>query len=170
MNQPKRLSSSVRVRFLDAPAILEKLRLISKDILENNYNVLGIYIFGSLATGNYAPGSDADILISVNPANSSDPGSNGSSCFYFQGFKSYSISGKKIANLIQNKLVYNLNYLDCRVHGANFAILKETKMTAVVVEPAFISNQKDRNNLKDTTYQMRISSSITDAILQFLNE
>ena len=63
VNQPKRLSSSVRVRFLDAPAILEKLRLISKDILENNYNVLGIYIFGSLATGNYAPGSDADILI-----------------------------------------------------------------------------------------------------------
>jgi len=118
----------------------------------------------------FANKSDADILISVNPASSSDPDSNGSSCFYFQGFKSYSISGKSIANLIQDKLVYNLNLLDCRVHGANFAILKETKMTAVVVEPAFITNQKDRNNLKDTSYQMGISSSIADAVLQFLNE
>jgi len=118
----------------------------------------------------FANKSDADILISVNPASSSDPDSNGSSCFYFQGFKSYSISGKRIANLIQDKLVYNLNSLDCRVHGANFAILKETKMTAAVVEPAFISNQKDRNNLKDTSYQMGISSSIVDAVLQFLNE
>ncbi len=118
----------------------------------------------------FANKSDADILISVNPASSSDPDSNGSSCFYFQGFKSYSISGKRIANLIQDKLVYNLNSLDCRVHGANFAILKETKMTAVVVEPAFISNQKDRNNLKDTSYQVRISSSIVDAVFQFLNE
>jgi N-acetylmuramoyl-L-alanine amidase len=118
----------------------------------------------------FANKSDADILISINPASSSDPDSNGSSCFYFQGFKSYSISGKRIANLIQDKLVYNLKSLDCRVHGANFAILKETKMTAVVVEPAFISNQKDRNNLKDTSYQMGISISIVDAILQFLNE
>ncbi len=118
----------------------------------------------------FANKSDADILISINLASSSDSDSNGSSCFYFQGFKSYSISGKRIANLIQDKLVYNLNLLDCRVHGANFAILKETKMSAVVVEPAFISNQKDRNNLKDTSYQMGISSSIVDAVLQFLNE
>lgn len=114
--------------------------------------------------------SDADILISINPATSSDYDSNGSSCFYFQGFKSYSISGKRIANLIQDKLVHNLNVLDCRVHGANFAILKETKMTTVVVEPAFISNQSDRNNLKDTSYQMGISYSIADAVIQFLNE
>jgi N-acetylmuramoyl-L-alanine amidase len=118
----------------------------------------------------FANKSDAEILISVNPASSSDLDSNGSSCFYFQGFKSYSISGKRIANLIQDKLVHNLNLLDCRVHGANFAILKETKMTAVVVEPAFISNQKDRNNLKETSYQMGISSSIANAVLQFLNE
>lgn len=118
----------------------------------------------------FANKSDAEILISVNPASSSDLDSNGSSCFYFQGFKSYSISGKRIANLIQDKLVHNLNSLDCRVHGANFAILKETKMTAVVVEPAFISNQKDRNNLKETSYQMGISSSIANAVLQFLNE
>lgn len=118
----------------------------------------------------FANKSDAEILVSVNPASSYDLDSNGSSCFYFQGFKSYSISGKRIANLIQDKLVHNLNSLDCRVHGANFAILKETKMTAVVVEPAFISNQKDRNNLKETSYQMGISSSIANAVLQFLNE
>ncbi|MBM3708247.1 MAG: hypothetical protein FJW69_07940 [Actinobacteria bacterium] len=116
----------------------------------------------------YANKSNADILISLNLGFSSDAGANGSSCYYFKGVKSYSETGKIIANLIQDRLVASLNFLDCRVHGASYSILRETTMTAVVVEPAFISNLKDRENLLNTEYQMGISKSIAEAVIEFL--
>jgi N-acetylmuramoyl-L-alanine amidase len=116
----------------------------------------------------YANKSNADILISLNLGFSSDPDANGSCSFYFKGIKSYSITGKGIANLIQDRITGNLNLLDCRVHGANYAILKETLMTAVLIEPAFISNIKDRKNLLKTEFQMGISRSIAEAIIEFL--
>lgn len=60
---PRKSSSFVKVKFLDAPEIIRKLKLVSRDLLEKNKNVLCVYLFGSLAKGTYAPGSDADILI-----------------------------------------------------------------------------------------------------------
>ncbi|MBM3705181.1 MAG: hypothetical protein FJW66_01510 [Actinobacteria bacterium] len=118
----------------------------------------------------FANRSNADILISLNLGYSSDTDANGSSCFYFMGAKSHSITGKTIANIIQDRLVENLDVLDCRVHGAGYSILKETVMTAVLVEPAFISNEKDRQNLNNTEFQLGISNSIIAAIKEFLRE
>lgn len=116
----------------------------------------------------YANKSGGDIIISVNLNYSIDKDANGSSCFYFKGFKSYSIAGEKIATLIQDKLLYNLKLLDCRVHGAGYAILKETSMTSVLVEPAFISNVHERENLKKSSYQMAISKCIAEAVIEYL--
>ena len=116
----------------------------------------------------FANKSGADILISLNLAFSQDADANGSSCFYFKGVRSYSETGKIIANLIQDRLVANLDVLDCRVHGASYSILKETTMTAILVEPAFISNFKDRERLLNTEYQMAVSKSIGEAIIEFL--
>ena len=118
----------------------------------------------------FANQSDSDILLSINLGHSIDTDANGSSCFYFKGIKSYSVTGRGIANLIQDRFINNLGLLDCRVHGANFAILKETVMTAVLIEPAFISNEKDRANLIKTEFQMDISRSIGEAIVDFLKE
>lgn len=61
--QQKKLSSSVKVRYLNAPEIIKELRSIAEEICKKNDNILGIYLFGSLSKQIYAPGSDADILI-----------------------------------------------------------------------------------------------------------
>ncbi|MBC7334139.1 MAG: peptidoglycan-binding protein [Actinobacteria bacterium] len=119
---------------------------------------------------NFANKSDGDILISINLNYSVDKDANGCSCFYFKGLKSYSIAGKEIANLIQDKIVKNLGVLDCGVHGANYAILRETTMTSLLVEPGFISNPDEKERLKNTEYQKSISKCISEAILEFLKE
>lgn len=116
----------------------------------------------------YSNRSGADLIVSVDLNYSSDKDANGCSCFYFKGLKSYSIPGYRIANLIQDKITNNLKILDCRVHGANYAILKDTAMTSVLVEPAFFSNHKERERIKKTGYQLKISKSIVDAILEYL--
>lgn len=56
-------SPTARVRFLDGPKAIEELRQRAQRVAEEHPQVLAIYLFGSLARGNYAPGSDADLLI-----------------------------------------------------------------------------------------------------------
>jgi len=83
-----------------------------------------VFLFDRIANAN---NSGADYLISINLNNSSDTGANGCSCYYFRGLKSYSIGGFQLANKIQDQLVKDTGVLDCRVHGANYAILKIQK-------------------------------------------
>ena len=118
----------------------------------------------------YANRSKADLLVSIDLNYSVDKDANGCSCFYFKGLKSHSIAGYRIANLIQDRITGNLKILDCRVHGANYAILKETNMTSVLVKPAFISNHKERERLKESDYQIKISENIVEAILEYLSD
>lgn len=140
---------------------------IESDITVNENDNLSLFLSDRIK---FANKSNADILISLNLGFSIDPDANGSSCYYFKGSKSYSITGKLISNMIQDKLVSNLDILDCRVHGASYAILKETVMTAVLVEPGFISNSNDRENIKKTEFQMGIVNSIIEAVTEFLRE
>ena len=63
VKQQKKLSNSVKIKFFNACKIIEELKLISQDILKEDSNVIGIYLFGSIIRETYVPGSDADILI-----------------------------------------------------------------------------------------------------------
>jgi N-acetylmuramoyl-L-alanine amidase len=121
----------------------------------------GVFLFDRISNAN---NSGADYLVSINLNYSADPGANGSSCYYFRGLKSYSVAGSKLAGKIQDKLVAGLGLLDCRVHGAGYAILKNTEMVSVLVEPAFISNKEQRRQLQKTDYQKKLSEKISEAI------
>jgi N-acetylmuramoyl-L-alanine amidase len=111
-----------------------------------------------------------DLLISINLNYCSDPKACGSSCYYFKGLKSFSIGGKKIAEMIQEELIKKLKITDCRVHGTSYAILKDTSMTSVLVEPGFISNTSEALNLKNADYQDKISLCIFEAIKEYFSE
>lgn len=56
-------SSSVSVRFLDGPKIIEALRKRVEKLAADDPRVESVILFGSLAKGNYTPRSDADICI-----------------------------------------------------------------------------------------------------------
>ena len=126
-----------------------------------------VFLFDRIADAN---SSGADYLISINLNHSSDPLANGCSCYYFRGLKSYSIGGFQLANKIQDHLVSGLDVLDCRVHGANYAILKNTEMISVVVEPAFISNKSQRKKIVNPVYQKKISAIIAETVIKYLED
>jgi len=116
----------------------------------------------------YINKSDSDLLISIDLNYSVDRNATGSSCFYFKGLKSYSIEGHRIAGMIQDELVGGLDVLDCRANGANYAILKATSIVSALVKPGFISNTAERERLKKSSYQKKISKGIVKAILEYL--
>jgi predicted nucleotidyltransferase len=62
---PDGSSNSVTITHLDGPATIQALKKIAAQIRQANPDVLEISLFGSLARGDYAPGSDADLFILV---------------------------------------------------------------------------------------------------------
>ncbi len=63
---PQRSSNTVSVRFLDKQRVLEGLRTAARKLKAKDPRVERVLLFGSLVRGNYAPGSDADIVIVLN--------------------------------------------------------------------------------------------------------
>jgi predicted nucleotidyltransferase len=55
----------VRVFALDREGVLARLRERAHTLLAENPDVLEVRLFGSLARGDAGPGSDADLLVSV---------------------------------------------------------------------------------------------------------
>jgi predicted nucleotidyltransferase len=63
LRQHQESMNGVKVRFLNRDEILQNLTRLAKQLLSIRRDILEVSLFGSLARGNYAPGSDADILI-----------------------------------------------------------------------------------------------------------
>ncbi len=84
-----------------------------------------------------------DLFISIHHNSCSSPAAQGSAAYFFcrQGY--FSESGKLLAWHILNSLSRELGLPALPPIGRNFAVLRETEMTAVLVEPLFLSSGRD---------------------------
>jgi len=57
--------SQVRVFALDRDALLHALRKRARELVENNPDVVAVWLIGSLARDEAKPGSDADIVVFI---------------------------------------------------------------------------------------------------------
>lgn len=87
-----------------------------------------------------ANANNADIFISIHHNSNASSRAQGSTAYYFcrQGY--FSEAGKMLARHIVASLAENLQLPALPVQGRNYAVLRETEMTAVQVEPCFISD------------------------------
>ena len=58
-----RSSGSVKIISLDVEAVQSRLVEAARSLKSQDRNVVSVWLFGSLARGDYLPGSDADLLI-----------------------------------------------------------------------------------------------------------
>ncbi|MBE3587050.1 MAG: N-acetylmuramoyl-L-alanine amidase [Thermoanaerobacteraceae bacterium] len=77
---------------------------------------------------------------------------------------------RKLAEKIQANLVKNLGLEDDGVREANFAVLRESTMPAVLVEVAFITNPDEANLLKDDSFLEKACVAIFQGIVDYLTE
>ena len=86
----------------------------------------------------------ADVFISIHCNASTNSMANGTEVY------TYNTSSKALplAKKIQRKIVEILGTADRGTKTANFAVLRQTSMPAVLVETAFISNKEDSEKLK----------------------
>ena len=106
----------------------------------------------------------ADIFISLHCNAAADPAAHGTEVFYFPT----SEHGHALARCIQAALVKNCQTAD---RGAKtndeWTVLVETSCPAVLVEMAFISNEKDRELLTDRFVQRQIAVGIANGVADY---
>ena len=98
---------------------------------------------------------DAELFLSLHLNSNPRPRATGASTYYFGGSR----AGELLAESIQGRLVA-LGLGDCRAHARSYSILKETRMPAVLVEPAFITSPDDESRLESADFR----SAIADAV------
>lgn len=121
---------------------------------------LGLYERADIANS-----VDADIFVSIHANAFDDPSVNGLITYYHPS----SGRGKRLAQAIQTPASQATGAKDRGVASADFVVLRETDMCAVLVETGFMTNHDELMKLNDSTYQDKLAQGIAQGIINYLN-
>lgn len=114
---------------------------------------------------NFANFCQADLFISIH-ANSARGYAEGTETFVWN--KRHNPWSLKLARLIQKEYTERGNRKNRGVKKANFAVLRNTNMPAVLTEVGFISNAKEEKYLKSRKGRRKLAYCIYQAVKQYL--
>ncbi|HEY9778604.1 MAG TPA: N-acetylmuramoyl-L-alanine amidase [Leptolyngbyaceae cyanobacterium] len=108
--------------------------------------------------------ANADLFVSIH-ANSlpTRPDISGLETYYFD-------SGQRLAQVIHNSLLQNVNIRDRRVRKARFYVLRKSSMPSVLVEVGFVTGREDAPKLSTSAYQNQLAEAIVRGILQYVRQ
>ena len=112
---------------------------------------------------------NADLFVSIhNDSFTSE--SRGTSTYYHMGDP----SSRALANCVQQAIVAVSGVpskgalSDGILYNSGLAVLRASKMPAILVEVAYISNTQDRRHLIDGDFQQRVAQAISDGLRQYV--
>lgn len=112
---------------------------------------------------NHANAAGADYFISVHLNSAAAKSAKGIETFaYSQGGTSY-----KLATAVQKAVIAATGATDRGVKTANYHVLRESNMPAILIETGFISNDAEAYKLFDVKYQDTIAKAAATAIADF---
>lgn len=91
----------------------------------------------------------------------------GSACFYYGTQSTHSPMGHRLAESIQDALVRGAGVIDGGLHPRSIAILRETRMPAVRVEPAVATDPDDAARMAGAAFPSEVARSVAAGILAF---
>src|SRR5262249_30054699 len=102
----------------------------------------------------------AEIPIAVHLNSHPEPTAAACSTYYLgtEGWSSQ--AGQRLAELIQDELTLRLGLKDGRVHPKALALLRETRMPAVQVEPCFITNPAEEALLGSPRFPRGVAEGV----------
>ena len=149
-------------------SVARKLEAILKDL---GYNVVmtrsddstvGLYRRADIANA-----VNADLFVSLH-ANASETNlqARGIYTYHHPGSR----RGARLAESIQSSVVQATGAQDRGVKSADFVVLRETNMCAVLVEMGFMSTHEELMTLISSSYQDKLARGISEGIVRYLNQ
>jgi N-acetylmuramoyl-L-alanine amidase len=115
----------------------------------------------------FAKNRDADIFVSIH-ANASNGSASGTETYYYAAATNPHVQDSKaLATYIQKRLITAWNLNNRGVKDADYYVLKQNSMPAVLAELGFIDNKSDNNKLKSAAYRQLAADAIYLGILDY---
>ncbi|MDB7815640.1 N-acetylmuramoyl-L-alanine amidase family protein [Intestinimonas butyriciproducens] len=148
-------------------AVSKKLETLLKN---HGYNVVmtrstdvdvGLYERADIANA-----VNADLFVSIHSnAAENRPDYQGIYTYYHPSSR----RGARLAQAIQTPLCRMTGGIDRGIKDADFVVIRETQMCAVLVEMGFMTNHEELMNLIDDSYQDKLAQGISEGIVSYLN-
>src|SRR5699024_4838075 len=110
---------------------------------------------------------EADLFITIHLNALPDSRWSGAQTFYYDSIA----ENKHLATMIQSEIIRNLDNtkrVPLEVNG--IYLLKYAEVPGALVEIGFLSNEKERELLKDAEYQKQMAASIYQGIIRYATE
>lgn len=119
-----------------------------------------------------ANNSDASVFVSIHANSFTAPTANGTEVLYYpNGYNGDTRDNLTFAQIIHDNLMKEIQTTDRGlVERPNLAVLKHTKMPAVLVETAFVTNPNDAKLLQDDNFQWKVAQGIYDGIVEYFKK
>lgn len=113
---------------------------------------------------NMANNWGADYFISIHTNSSPNPTVSGTEAYV------YRLGGRaeRLAESILSSISENLGSINRGVMAANFAVLRLTRMPAVLVELGYLTNPTEALNLNSPAWQRAVAMSIAEGIYSYV--
>lgn len=106
----------------------------------------------------------ADYFVSIHTNSSTNPSANGTEAYVYR----LGTSSEELAESIVNSIVSELGSKNNGVRQANFAVLRLTRMPAVLVELGYLTNPTEALNLNSPAWQRAVAKAIFDGIYDYV--
>ena len=104
----------------------------------------------------------ADLFVSIHCNAAANTDAQGTETFCY----TLGAAGEKLARCVQSQIIDSMGTVDRGIKTANFAVIRDTNMPAVLVETAFISNLDDEKLLaseqRRSDFAAAIARGVTD--------
>ncbi len=114
----------------------------------------------------------AEIFVSLHFNSSRNPIAKGIEVYFYDGKSSHTrtAASRRMASFVLTQLIRRTHAVSRGVKSANFHVIRETKMPAILVEGGFISNPQERAKLKDPDYIDQLARAVADGVDQYFKK
>ncbi|MGN0160823.1 MAG: N-acetylmuramoyl-L-alanine amidase [Lachnospiraceae bacterium] len=91
---------------------------------------------------------------------------SGIETYYLEGAK----DGEALAATIHQDVLEVTKAKDMHVRTNDYVVIRETNMTAVLIETGYLSNKEDEKRLNDKIYQQKVAYGIAEGIIEYYNQ
>ncbi|NLC06502.1 MAG: N-acetylmuramoyl-L-alanine amidase, partial [Syntrophomonadaceae bacterium] len=116
----------------------------------------------------------ASVFVSIHCDSFTNPTVSGTTTFYYAPSDILHLAAqkeerKRLAQLVQQKLVQELGRNNRGVKEQNLSVLRNTEMPSILIEVAFVSNPEEDRLLQQPEFRKRAARAIAAGIMEYLN-
>lgn len=155
---------------------LATTKLVQNLLMQSGYRVVMTRMDDTFIAldkrASFANEKNPRIFVSIHYNSAPAKEADGIEVYYFdhEENKVRTAKSKMLAQAILAKAVKNTGAKSRGVKHGNYAVLRETKMPAALIEGGFMTNAEEMEKIKDSAYTKKLALGIAQGIIEYLHK